>query len=113
MEVSFTDFKELLGSDQCQVRSVQAIVRCWTLVVCLYQYLDEQRPHLQAEQDQLVTLGQAHAWVRERHRACLGTIFARKYTLRAVVLSDLRKWSRDGCLEKEFIIDWGEGGSWI
>jgi hypothetical protein len=63
----FADFKELMGSDQYQVRSAQAIVRFWALGLCLYQYLDEQRERLQQQYHTPVTLGEVRTWVRQRH----------------------------------------------
>jgi len=71
VETLFADFKELMGSDQYQVRSAQAIVRFWALGLCLYQYLDEVRTRLQQERGGHITLGEARAWVRERHAALL------------------------------------------
>ena len=71
IEALFADLKELMGSDQYQVRSVQAIVRFWALALCLYQYLDEQRVRLRRERQQPVTLGQARTWVRQRHAELL------------------------------------------
>jgi hypothetical protein len=71
VETLFADFKELMGSDQYQVRSAQAIVRFWALGLCLYQYLDEVRTCLQQERGRHVTLGEARAWVRDRHAALL------------------------------------------
>lgn len=67
IETLFADFKELMGSDQYQVRSAQAIVRFWALGLCLYQYLDEQRLRLQQERQRHVTLGETRAWVRQQH----------------------------------------------
>ena len=67
IEVFFADFKEILGSDQYQVRSAQAIVRFWALGACLYQYLDEQRVQLEQERGRHVTLGEVRAWLRDRH----------------------------------------------
>ncbi len=67
IETLFADLKELMGSDQYQIRSAQAIVRFWALALCLYQYLDEQRVRLRQERQQPVTLGQARTWVRQRH----------------------------------------------
>jgi hypothetical protein len=67
IEALFADFKELMGSDQYQVRSAQAIVRFWALGLCLYQYLDEQRARLQQQYHKPVTLGEVRTWVRQRH----------------------------------------------
>lgn len=43
VEVLFEDYKDLLGSDQYQVTSAEAVVRYWTLIACLGCFLDEQR----------------------------------------------------------------------
>lgn len=67
IEALFADLKELMGSDQYQVRSAQAIIRFWALALCLHQYLDEQRVRLRRERQQPVTLGEARTWVRQRH----------------------------------------------
>jgi hypothetical protein len=67
IEALFADFKELMGSDQYQVRSARAITRFWALGLCVYQYLDEQRARLEDERACHVTLGEARAWVREQH----------------------------------------------
>jgi hypothetical protein len=71
IETLFADFKALLGSDQYQVRSAQAIVRFWALALCLYQYLDEQRFRLRQERQHPVSLGETRTWVRQRHAALL------------------------------------------
>jgi hypothetical protein len=67
VETLFADFKELMGSDQYQLHSVQAIIRFWALGLCLYQYLDSLRHRLKRIYHQNVTLGETLAWVRERH----------------------------------------------
>jgi hypothetical protein len=67
VETLFADFKELMGSDQYQLHSAQAIIRFWTLGLCLYQYLDSLRHRLKRIYHQNVTLGETLAWVRERH----------------------------------------------
>ena len=46
MEVLFGDGKELLGLDQYQVMSAEAIVRFWTLAWAAYCFLDEERARL-------------------------------------------------------------------
>jgi hypothetical protein len=71
VEVLFADFKELMGSDQYQLRSAQAIVAFWALGLCLYQYLDEQRVSLQAALRRHVTLGETRALLREQHQGLL------------------------------------------
>ena len=67
IEVLFADLKELMGSDQYQVRSAQAIVRFWALGLCLYQYLDEQRTRLQAQRQRALSLGETRTWLRQQH----------------------------------------------
>ena len=48
IEALFADLKELMGSDQYQIRSARAIVRFWAFALCLYQYLDEKRVRLRS-----------------------------------------------------------------
>jgi hypothetical protein len=43
VETLFADFKELMGSDQYQLHSAEAILRFWALGLCLYQFLDSLR----------------------------------------------------------------------
>jgi len=67
VETLFADFKELMGSDQYQLHSADAIIRFWALGLCLYQYLDSLRHRLKRIYAQDVTLGQTLCWVRERN----------------------------------------------
>jgi len=67
VETLFADFKELMGSDQYQLHSAEAIRRFWALGLCLYQYLDSLRQRLQRLKNQHVSLGEARAWVITRH----------------------------------------------
>ena len=67
VETLFADFKELMGSDQYQLHSAEAIRRFWALGLCLYQYLDSLRHRLQRLENQHLSLGEARAWVIERH----------------------------------------------
>jgi hypothetical protein len=67
VETLFADFKELMGSDQYQLHSAQAIIRFWALGLCLYQYLDSLRHRLKRIYQQNVTLGDTLAWVRDRN----------------------------------------------
>lgn len=67
VETLFADFKELMGSDQYQLHSAEAIRRFWAFGLCLYQYLDSVRHHLQGVENQHKSLGEARAWVLERH----------------------------------------------
>jgi len=59
--------RELMGSDQYQLHSAEAIRRFWALGLCLYQYLDSVRQHLQRLENRHVSLGEARAWVIARH----------------------------------------------
>lgn len=67
VETLFADFKELMGSDQYQLHSAQAIQRFWALALCLYQFLDSLRQRLQRLENRHVSLGEARAWLLERH----------------------------------------------
>ncbi|MEW6648833.1 MAG: transposase, partial [Chloroflexota bacterium] len=67
VEILFEDFKELMGSDQYQLHSAEAIRRFWALALCLYQYLDSLRQRLQRLEHRYVSLGEARAWVIQRH----------------------------------------------
>jgi hypothetical protein len=67
VETLFVDFKELMGSDQDQLHSSEAIRRFWALGLCVYQYLDRLRLRLEKLRLQHVTLGETLAWVRQRH----------------------------------------------
>jgi SRSO17 transposase len=67
VETLFADFKELMGSDQYQLRSAEAIRRFWALGLCLYQYLDSIRLRLERLHQRHVTLGETLDWLRQRH----------------------------------------------
>ena len=67
VETFFADFKELMGSDQYQLHSAEAILRFWALGLCLYQYLDSLRHRLKRLHHRHVTLGETLAWLRQRH----------------------------------------------
>ncbi len=67
VEVLFADGKELLGLDQYQVMSADAIVHFWTLVWAAYVFLDEERARLRWEWQHHVTLGEARRDVQRRH----------------------------------------------
>jgi hypothetical protein len=66
VETLFADFKELMGSDQYQLRSAEAIHRFWALGLCLYQYLASQRQRLAQIHTRHVTLGETLGWLRQR-----------------------------------------------
>ena len=67
VETLFADFKELMGSDQYQLHSAEAIRRFWALALCLYQYLDSLRHRLERLEKHHVSLGEARAWLLDRH----------------------------------------------
>ena len=67
VETLFADFKELMGSDQYQLHSAEAILRFWALGLCLYQYLDSLRHRLERLNHRHVTMGETLAWLRQRH----------------------------------------------
>ena len=67
VETLFADFKELMGSDQYQLHSAEAIICFWALGLCLYQYLDSLRHRLKRIYQPDVTLGETLHWVRERN----------------------------------------------
>ncbi len=67
VETLFADFKELMGSDQYQLHSAEAIIRFWALGLCLYQYLDSLRHRLKRVHQRDFTLGETLRWVRERN----------------------------------------------
>jgi hypothetical protein len=67
VEVLFADGKELLGLDQYQVMSAEAIVRFWTLAWAAYAFLDEERARLRAAWERHVTLGEARREVQRTH----------------------------------------------
>lgn len=71
VETLFADFKELMGSDQYQLHSAQAIQRFWALALCLYQFLDSLRHRLERLENRHVSLGEARAWVINRHESLL------------------------------------------
>jgi hypothetical protein len=71
VETLFADFKELMGSDQYQLHSAEAIIRFWALGLCLYQYLDSLRHRLKKMYQQDFTLGETLIWLRERNTQLL------------------------------------------
>jgi hypothetical protein len=67
IEVLFADMKELLGLDQYQLISAQALVRFWTLVLAAYVFLEEQRDMLEQEWQRPVSIGQTQQEVQRVH----------------------------------------------
>lgn len=68
VETLFADFKELMGSDQYQLHSAQAIERFWALALCLYQFLDSLRHRLERLEKRHISLGEARSWLIDRHK---------------------------------------------
>jgi len=69
VETLFADFKELMGSDQYQLHSAEAIERFWALAFCLYQFLDSLRHRLERLENRHISLGEARAWLIDRHNS--------------------------------------------
>ena len=90
VETLFADFKELMGSDQYQLHSAEAIRRFWALGLCLYQYLDSLRLRLERIHKHHVTLGETLTWVRQRHND-LALSWAYTLSIRQIPLSQIRK----------------------
>jgi hypothetical protein len=68
VEVLFEDYKDLLGSDQYQVTSAEAIVRYWTLIAGLGCFLDEQRAQREAaDRGRHVTWGEVRRDLQRQH----------------------------------------------
>jgi hypothetical protein len=68
VETLFADFKELMGSDQYQLHSAEAIERFWALAFCLYQFLDSLRHRLERLENRHISLGEARAGLIDRHK---------------------------------------------
>ncbi|MCL0097901.1 transposase [Dehalococcoidia bacterium] len=68
IEVMFEDNKDLLGSDHYQVLSDKAILRFWTLIVCISVFLDEQRAQIEAAMESHVTWGDARRAIQDIHQ---------------------------------------------
>ena len=68
VETLFADFKELMGSDQYQLHSAEAIERFWAVAFCLYQFLDSLRHRLERLKKQHFSLGEVRTWLIDRHR---------------------------------------------
>jgi len=85
VETLFADFKELMGSDQYQLRSAEAILRFWALGLCLYQFLDSLRHRLRRIYQPNITLGVTLNWVRERNELSRLTWIHRQVTYGASI----------------------------
>jgi SRSO17 transposase len=84
VEVLFADGKELLGLDQYQMMSAEAIVRFWTLAWAAYYFLDEERARLRREWQRHVTLGEARREVQRTHWRHLITWMHQQFAAGAV-----------------------------
>lgn len=69
IEVLFADVKELLGLDQYQLMSAQAIHRFWVLVLVAYGFLEQERHRLQQAHGKHTTIGDACRHVQRLHWA--------------------------------------------
>lgn len=78
VETLFANFKELMGSDQYQLHSAEAIIRFWALGLCLYQFLDSLRQRLKRIYNQEFTLGETLAWVRKQNEMHMLTWICRQ-----------------------------------
>ena len=65
IETFFEYEKDLLGSDHYQLMSANAILRFWTLTVCLLYFLEEQRADLD---DTAITCGDARRRIQNEHK---------------------------------------------
>ena len=69
IEVFFEDIKDLLGSDHYQVMKAKAVVRLWTLINCLWFFLEEQRATLQElNPDKHITRGDVRRYLQREHQ---------------------------------------------
>jgi SRSO17 transposase len=67
VEVLFADTKELLGLDQYQLMTAQAILRFWTLVMLAYFFLAQERDRCQEQTGENMTIGDAWRQVQRTH----------------------------------------------
>jgi len=65
IETFFEYAKDLLGSDQYQLMTSQAVLRFWTLIACLMCFLEEQRS---AYPDRYLTCGEVRRLIQHQHR---------------------------------------------
>jgi len=65
IETFFEYAKDLLGSDDYQLMTAQAILRFWTLIACLLCFLEEQRT---LDQDHHLTCGEVRRNIQHQHR---------------------------------------------
>ena len=65
IETFFEYDKDLLGSDHYQLMTAQAILRFWTLIVCLMCFLEEQRAACESSP---FTCGDARREIKQQHQ---------------------------------------------
>ena len=65
IETFFEYDKDLLGSDQYQLMSAEAVIRFWTLIACLMYFLEEQCPN---HEPSSWTCGDARRQLQQEHR---------------------------------------------
>jgi DDE superfamily endonuclease len=90
IEVLFADVKELLGIDQYQLMSVQAIQRFWLLVMVAYGYLEKERHRLQRERGCQTSIGDACRHVQRVHWCHLLDWLYDRFTSHHLSVADLQ-----------------------
>jgi hypothetical protein len=90
IEVLFADVKELLGIDQYQLMSAEAIHRFWVLVMVAYGYLEQERARLKRHQGRHVTIGDAARHVQRVHWAHCLTWLHEQIAVHRVSAADLQ-----------------------
>lgn len=90
IEVLFADVKELLGIDQYQLMSVQAIQRFWLLVMVAYGYLEKERHRLQRERGCHTSIGDACRHVQRVHWCHLLDWLYDRFTSHHLSVADLQ-----------------------
>lgn len=90
IEVLFADVKELLGIDQYQLMSAEAIRRFWVLVMVAYGFLEQERARLKRQQGRHVTIGDAARHVQRVHWAHCLTWLHEQIVVHHVSVADLQ-----------------------
>jgi SRSO17 transposase len=90
IEVLFADVKELLGIDQYQLMSAEAIHRFWVLVMVAYGFLEQERARLKRHQGRHVTIGDAARHVQRVHWAHCLTWLHEQIAVHRVSAADLQ-----------------------
>ena len=79
IEVLFADVKELLGIDQYQLVTAQAIRRFWLLTMVAYTFLEQERVWLTEKKGIYITIGDAWRHTRRVHWAHFLTWLHRRF----------------------------------